>query len=102
LFFNVLEPAQRADSVTTVGLREGLEAAPLLAFCQRTCNVVLGIGIGELEGRALRIAHMGHVNAPMILGVLGSLEVAMAALAIEHGRGGAQAAIDWLGSSLRA
>jgi alanine-glyoxylate transaminase/serine-glyoxylate transaminase/serine-pyruvate transaminase len=102
LFFNILEPEQRADSVTTVGLREGLDAAPLLAFCQRHCNVVLGIGIGELEGRALRIAHMGHVNAPMILGVLSSVEVAMTALEIEHGKGGAQAAIDWLGNALRA
>jgi alanine-glyoxylate transaminase/serine-glyoxylate transaminase/serine-pyruvate transaminase len=101
LFFNILEPEQRADSVTTVGLREGLDAAPLLAFCQRHCNVVLGIGIGELEGRALRIAHMGHVNAPMILGVLSSVEVAMTALDIEHGKGGAQAAIDWLGNALR-
>jgi alanine-glyoxylate transaminase/serine-glyoxylate transaminase/serine-pyruvate transaminase len=102
LFFNILEPEQRADSVTTVGLREGLDAAPLLAFCQRHCNVVLGIGIGELEGRALRIAHMGHVNAPMTRGVLSSVEVAMTALEIEHGKGGAQAAIDWLGNALRA
>jgi len=102
LFFNILEPEQRADSVTTVGVREGLDAAPLLTYCRNTCNVVLGIGIGELEGRALRIAHMGHVNAPMILGVLSSIEVAMAALEIEHGKGGVQAAIDWLANALRA
>ena len=100
LAFNVLEPAERANSVTTVRMRDGLDPGPLLAFCERTCNVVLGIGIGELDGKALRIAHMGHINAPMILGVLGAVEVGLTALDIDHGKGGVQAAIDWLGRSV--
>jgi alanine-glyoxylate transaminase / serine-glyoxylate transaminase / serine-pyruvate transaminase len=100
--FNVLEPSERADSVTTVRMRDGLDPRPLLEFCERTCNVVLGIGIGELDGRALRIAHMGHINAPMILGVLGAVEVGLVALDIEHGKGGVQAAIEWLGRSVTA
>ena len=45
---------------------------------------------------------MGHVNAPMILGTLGAVEVALRALRIPHGEGGAQAAIDWLGESVGA
>ena len=64
---------------------------------------VLGIGIGpELRGKALRIAHMGHVNAPMILGTLGALEVGLSALAIPHGRGALGAAAEWLGSALNS
>ena len=65
-------------------------------------RLVLGVGIGPLSGRALRIAHMGHVNAPMILGTLGALEVGLVALGIAHGKGGLQAAIDWLGGSLQS
>ena len=64
--------------------------------------MVLGVGIGELSGKAFRIAHMGHVNAPMILGTLGAVEVGLAALGIPHGRGGVQAAVDWLGESVPA
>jgi alanine-glyoxylate transaminase/serine-glyoxylate transaminase/serine-pyruvate transaminase len=64
--------------------------------------VVLGSGIGALSGKAFRIAHMGHVNAPMVLGTLGVVEVALAALDIPHGKGGVQAAIDWLGERVRA
>jgi alanine-glyoxylate transaminase / serine-glyoxylate transaminase / serine-pyruvate transaminase len=45
---------------------------------------------------------MGDVNAPMVLGVLGVIEVALNALEIPHGRGGTEAAIDWLGESVRA
>jgi alanine-glyoxylate transaminase / serine-glyoxylate transaminase / serine-pyruvate transaminase len=63
---------------------------------------VLGVGIGPLSGKALRIAHMGHVNAPMILGTLGGLEIALRALGVAHGQGGLQAAIDGLGDALKA
>jgi alanine-glyoxylate transaminase / serine-glyoxylate transaminase / serine-pyruvate transaminase len=45
---------------------------------------------------------MGHVNAPMILGTLSVIEMALAALGIPHGRGGTQAAIDWLGEQVKA
>jgi alanine-glyoxylate transaminase/serine-glyoxylate transaminase/serine-pyruvate transaminase len=39
-----------------------------------------------------RIGHMGHVNAHMVLGVLGAVEAGMAALGLPHGPGGTGAA----------
>ena len=39
---------------------------------------------------------MGYINAPMILGSLSVVEVALGALGIPHNKGGVQAAIDWL------
>jgi alanine-glyoxylate transaminase/serine-glyoxylate transaminase/serine-pyruvate transaminase len=100
LEFNIPVPKSRADSVTTILLREGLDPRRIRGYCERHCGVVLGVGIGELTGKALRIAHMGHVNAPMILGTLGAVEVSLQALGIAHGKGGVQAAVDWLGISL--
>jgi alanine-glyoxylate transaminase / serine-glyoxylate transaminase / serine-pyruvate transaminase len=102
LGFNIVAPSERADSVTTVLMAEGRDPAPLLQFCAQQCGVVLGVGIGPLSGKALRIAHMGHVNAPMILGTLGGLEVALVALDVAHGKGGLEAASDWLGGALRS
>jgi alanine-glyoxylate transaminase/serine-glyoxylate transaminase/serine-pyruvate transaminase len=69
----------------------------LRAYCRDKCGVVLGVGIGALEGKAFRIAHMGHVNAPMALGVLGAIEMGLTALGIPHGAGGVQAAVEYLG-----
>lgn len=98
--FNVEAPDQRADSVTTVLMGGGHDPAPLLDFCDRTCGVVIGITIGDLRGQGFRIAHMGHVNAPMILGTLGVVETGLKALGIPHEAGGVQAAIDWLASEV--
>ena len=64
--------------------------------------MVLGIGLGPLGGQAFRIAHMGHVNAPMILGTLSVVEMALAALNIPHGKGGVQAATEWLAQAAPA
>lgn len=102
LEFNVVEPVSRSNSVTPVLLRGGRDPAPLLHYCQERCGVVLGIGIGDLDGKAFRIAHMGHVNAPMILGTLGVVEIGLTALGVPHGSGGTQAAVDWLAESVPA
>jgi alanine-glyoxylate transaminase/serine-glyoxylate transaminase/serine-pyruvate transaminase len=98
--FNIAEPDERSDTVTTVLMNDGADPRRLVEYCDKKCGVVLGIGIGELSGKAFRIAHMGHVNAPMILGTLGVVEVGLEALGIPHGSGGVQAAIEWLGESV--
>ena len=102
LNFNIAEAAERSDTVTTIVMSNGHDPVALHKFCKEKCGVVLGVGIGELQGQAFRIAHMGHINAPMILGTLGVVEVALNALQIPHGNGGTGAAIEWLGESVPA
>jgi len=102
LGFNIAEASERSDTVTTVVMSNGHDPLALQRYCKEKCGVVLGVGIGELSGQAFRIAHMGHVNAPMILGTLGVIEVSLNALEIPHGKGGLEAATDWLGESVRA
>ncbi len=102
LGFNIAEAGERSDTVTTVVMASSHDPVALQRYCKEKCGLVLGVGIGELTGQAFRIAHMGHVNAPMILGTLGVIEVALHALGIPHGRGGVEAAIDWLGETVTA
>ena len=99
--FNVLEPAERSDTVTTIVLELPFDPNRLRDYCEAKCGVVLGRGLGELKGKGFRIAHMGYVNAPMILGTLGVIEMGLEALEIPHGKGGVQAAIDWLAASVK-
>jgi alanine-glyoxylate transaminase/serine-glyoxylate transaminase/serine-pyruvate transaminase len=100
--FGIAEPDERSDTVTTVLMNGTGDPRPLVEYCNEKCGVVLGIGIGALSDKAFRIAHMGHVNAPMILGTLGVIEVGLRALRVPHGTGGVQAAIDWLGERVCA
>ena len=101
LAFNIVRPEDRANSVTNV-LTPDRDPQPLLDYLRHKCGVVLGLGIGELSGRAFRIAHMGHINAPMMFGTLGAIEMGLVALGIPHGRGGLQAAIEYLGTEVSA
>ena len=102
LAFNIAEANERSDTVTTVVMASSHDPLALQRYCKEKCGVVLGVGIGELTGQAFRIAHMGHVNAPMILGTLSVIEVGLRALGIPHGRSGVEAAIDFLGESVTA
>ena len=102
LGFNIAEANERSDTVTTILMRGEHDPVPLLEYCNKKCGVVLGIGIGDLSGQAFRIAHMGHINAPMVIGTLGVVEVGLNALGIPHGKGGTQAAIEWLGERVNA
>ena len=102
LGFNIDEPSERSDTVTTVTVAAGHDPQKLQRYCTDKCGVVLGTGIGDLQGKAFRIAHMGHINAAMILGTLGVVEVGLNALDMPHGKGGMEAAVSYLGETVAA
>lgn len=94
---NIADSACRGRSVTAARIGGG-GAARLRQWCEEAAGVTLGIGLGMAEpsdpayGDFLRVAHMGHVNAHMTLGVLAVMEAGMRALAIPHGAGALDAA----------
>ncbi len=94
LDFNVLDPAERSDVVTTVAT-PGFDAEAMRSLAKTELGLVLGIGLGRFNGAAFRIGHMGHLNPPMILGTLGAAETALLACSarIESGVGAAAALI---------
>ncbi|MBA5778867.1 aminotransferase class V-fold PLP-dependent enzyme [Stappia sp. F7233] len=99
LEFNVLKDEERSNSVT-VALTPGIDAKVLKSFCEKTCGVTIGGTIGEIGGSGIRIGHMGHVNAPMVIGALGAIEMGLSVLGVKHGKGGVQAATDYLTAAL--
>ena len=97
LRLNVSEPSHRSHAVTSlaIGAPNGTR---LRHWTEKNTGVTLGIGLGmETEedphsSGFFRIGHMGHVNAHMVLGVLGSIDAGLKALRIPHGRGALEAA----------
>lgn len=90
---NIASETCRAHAVTTIRMNPPL-ATRVRRWVEENAGITLGIGLGmTAEGDPagdgfMRVAHMGHVNAQMTLGVLGAIETAMIALGIEHGPGG--------------
>ena len=99
LELNAVDPAERADSVTTVRAADGIDADRLRLLARDVLDVSLGGGLGPLEGKAFRIGHMGWVNEPMVLGALGAVEMALQACGVPHGKGGVTAAVDSLAAA---
>ncbi|GAA5072850.1 aminotransferase class V-fold PLP-dependent enzyme [Roseibacterium beibuensis] len=95
---NIAETDKRSCAVTTVNFGPG-NGQRLRDWMTSEAGVTLGIPLGGVEGPGgdpadfLRIGHMGHVNAHMVLGVLGSLQAGMAALQVPHGPTGLEAAM---------
>jgi alanine-glyoxylate transaminase/serine-glyoxylate transaminase/serine-pyruvate transaminase len=94
LGLNLAEPAIRSHAVTTIRTGPG-DGARLRRWCAEQAGLTLGIGL-SVEGvdpdSLFRIGHMGHLNPPMLLGTLATVEAGLLALGIRHGPGGAAAA----------
>jgi alanine-glyoxylate transaminase / serine-glyoxylate transaminase / serine-pyruvate transaminase len=93
------DPRGQSDSVTAVLTPEGWDAHKVREICLDKFNVSLGGGLGPLQGRVLRIGHMGDLNEPMILGAIAAVEMALDITGVPHGRGGIAAAMDYLVSA---
>lgn len=94
--FNAVVEEQRSNSVTTIRVADDYDGDAVRAACRDNFQIALGGGLGQLQGRAFRIGHMGDLNEPMILGCLAGVEAALQVCGIPHGRGGTQSAIDHL------
>ena len=81
-------PEACSSSVTTIEVREGIDVEALRSLARERFQVAFAGGLGPFSGRALRIGHLGDLNAAMILGCLAGVEAAMLAAGIPFGRDG--------------
>ncbi len=97
LEINIPDPAHRSHAVTTLRLTAP-DGTALRDWLTERAGVTLGIGLGMAPPGDpawhgfFRIGHMGHVNAHMVMGVLGTIDAGLKALSIPHGPGALEAA----------
>jgi alanine-glyoxylate transaminase/serine-glyoxylate transaminase/serine-pyruvate transaminase len=91
-----VDPAGQSDSVTAILLPDGCDADKMRQLCLDRFNVSLGGGLGPLKGKLFRIGHLGDLNEAMVLGSLAAVEMALQLAGVPHGKGGVQAAADYL------
>ncbi|MBM9595810.1 pyridoxal-phosphate-dependent aminotransferase family protein [Roseitranquillus sediminis] len=94
---NVADERCRSRAVTSIRIAPPY-GTRLREWLETRAGVTLGIGLGMAEPTDLawhgffRVAHMGHVNAHMVMGVLGTIQAGLDALGVERGDGGLDAA----------
>ena len=99
LELNITNPEAHSNAVTTV--RTGsLDPDRLARVCYSQAGLTLGLGIGSFTGGAFRIGHMGHLNPPMLLGTLGTIEAALLALDVPVGGSGVANAAELIAGAL--
>ena len=91
-----MSPDRYSNSVTAVMMPEGFNGDALRKAVRDRFNVSLGGGLGKLGGKIFRIGHLGDLNEPMLLGALAAVEMGLRIEGIPHGRGGVEAAMDFL------
>lgn len=104
---NVRNPAHRGHSVTSIRTltHKGTEMRNWLS---ENAGTTLGIGLGmatqddPTASDYFRLGHMGHVNAQMVMGALGTINMGLKAVGIPHAPGGLEAAATVLASDIRS
>jgi alanine-glyoxylate transaminase/serine-glyoxylate transaminase/serine-pyruvate transaminase len=77
------DPARASNTITAVRTPEGVDSNVFLKHARERYELSLGGGIGQLNGQAFRIGHLGSLNELEVLGTLGGIELAFNDLGIE-------------------
>ena len=73
-------PELYSDTVSAIYVPEGFNSNKLTEHAFNTYAVSFGIGLGEMNGKAFRIGHLGALTDVMVLSGLATIEMAMADL----------------------
>lgn len=86
-------PDLYSDTVSAVYVPKGFDSNALTEQAFNQYGVSFGVGLGEMNGKAFRIGHLGSLTDVMVLSGLATIEMAMADLEypIELGSGVAAA-----------
>lgn len=86
-------PELYSDTVSAIYVPKGFDSNALTDQAFNAYGVSFGIGLGEMNGKAFRIGHLGSLTDVMVLSGLATIEMAMADLdyPIELGSGVAAA-----------
>ncbi|OGA40481.1 MAG: serine--glyoxylate aminotransferase [Betaproteobacteria bacterium RIFCSPLOWO2_12_FULL_65_110] len=94
-------PAEYSNSLTAVMMPQGHDADALRKVILEAYDMSLGTGLGRLAGRIFRIGHLGDFNDLALIGTLAGVEMGLSLAGVPHRKGGAQAAMDYLGECAR-
>ena len=88
-----LDKPNYSPILTGVMMPPGHDADQFRKVALENFNISLGMGLGKLGGKAFRIGHLGDINALMLIGALGGVEMGLSMAGVPFRAGGVQAAM---------
>ncbi|KAL3687841.1 hypothetical protein R1sor_014150 [Riccia sorocarpa] len=70
-------PTWYSDTVTSVMVPPHIDSGTVVKLAWKKYNLSLGIGLGDLAGKAFRIGHIGNLNELQLLGALAGVELVL-------------------------
>ena len=73
---------ESSNTLTAVCIPDGFDSDAYLAHAQRTLELPLGPGLGEVKGKIFRIGHLGSLNELELLGALAGVEMTLTSFGV--------------------
>jgi alanine-glyoxylate transaminase/serine-glyoxylate transaminase/serine-pyruvate transaminase len=77
------DPAEYSSTLTAVVMPPGHDSDAYIAHANRTLDLSLGVGLGEVKGKVFRIGHLGSLNELELLGGLAGVEMTLRSFGID-------------------
>jgi alanine-glyoxylate transaminase/serine-glyoxylate transaminase/serine-pyruvate transaminase len=71
------EPGEYSSTLTAVVMPAGHDSDAYIAHANRTLDLSLGVGLGEVKGTVFRVGHLGSLNELELLAGLAGVEMTL-------------------------
>jgi alanine-glyoxylate transaminase/serine-glyoxylate transaminase/serine-pyruvate transaminase len=95
------DPKAYSPVLTAMRMPDGFDADTFRKVALEHFNIALGKGLGRVEGKVVRIGHLGDINELMLMGALAGVEMTLKVAGVPHKAGGVQTAMDYLAAESR-
>jgi alanine-glyoxylate transaminase/serine-glyoxylate transaminase/serine-pyruvate transaminase len=73
---------ESSNTLTAVCMPDGFDSDAYLAHAQRTLELPLGPGLGDVKGKIFRVGHLGSLNELELLGALAGIEMTLTSFGV--------------------
>lgn len=70
-------PARSSNTLTAIVMPDGIDSDAVIRTARERFGLALGVGLGRIKGKVLRIGHIGALNELEVLATLGGVEMAL-------------------------
>ncbi|MBI4588418.1 MAG: aminotransferase class V-fold PLP-dependent enzyme [Candidatus Rokubacteria bacterium] len=87
-------PHEYSNTLTAVVMPRGFNSDAYIAHANRTLDLSLGVGLGDVKGKVFRIGHLGSLNELELLGGLAGVELTLKSFGVKLDLGAGLAAAE--------